>query len=266
MKVLVGADPELFLKDNTTGKIVGAYNILPGTKQEPYKVKRGAIQVDGMAAEFNIDPAETPEEFDLNIQTVLDQLKAMLPSNIKIDYRSSYTFDKKYLKSFPEEYRELGCDPDLCAYSLRENPSPSPLITKRVVGGHIHIGWTEGEDTTNVEHVTVCAELCKQLDLYLALPSISLDPDRRRRSMYGGAGSFRVKPYGVEYRALSNYWIHDSELRKRIFNRVMLAVNDFSKDVRVREEDQKHVRDTINNYRLANCDILMRRYPLLESL
>lgn len=67
MKLLVGADPELFVSDN--GKLVSCHGLLPGTKAEPHRVERGAVQVDGMAAEFNIDPAGDEETFITNLNT-----------------------------------------------------------------------------------------------------------------------------------------------------------------------------------------------------
>ncbi len=56
-----GCDPEVFLM--VGDKYVSAHGLFPGTKAEPFKVEKGAVQVDGLALEFNIDPAKTPEEF-----------------------------------------------------------------------------------------------------------------------------------------------------------------------------------------------------------
>src|SRR3546814_9684922 len=61
-----GCDPEVFILDEY-GAPVSPEDFLPGTKEEPYKVNKGAVQVDGMAGEFNIDPAHTFDEFDDNI-------------------------------------------------------------------------------------------------------------------------------------------------------------------------------------------------------
>ena len=53
--ITVGADPELFVKKGRSFQ--SAYGMIPGTKQKPKKVIKGAVQVDGMALEFNIDRA-----------------------------------------------------------------------------------------------------------------------------------------------------------------------------------------------------------------
>jgi hypothetical protein len=67
--ILIGADPELFVFTRS-GKPVSAHDLIPGTKYEPHEVGNGAVQVDGVAAEFNIDPAANEDEFFFNIAFV----------------------------------------------------------------------------------------------------------------------------------------------------------------------------------------------------
>ncbi len=48
------------------------------------------------------------------------------------------------------------------------------------------------------------------LDIFMGIPSVLLDNDatsNQRRSLYGQSGSHRPKDYGVEYRALGNFWV-----------------------------------------------------------
>jgi len=52
------------------------------------------------------------------------------------------------------------------------------------------------------------------MDFFLGLGSLFYDDDIERREMYGKAGCIRYKPYGVEYRTLSNAWLKD-EVRMR---------------------------------------------------
>ena len=54
-KILVGCDPEVFVKQN--GVFKSAFGLIKGDKKNPQKIRNGAVQVDGMALEFNIDPA-----------------------------------------------------------------------------------------------------------------------------------------------------------------------------------------------------------------
>jgi hypothetical protein len=66
------------------------------------------------------------------------------------------------------------------------------------------------------------------LDLRLAVPSLIWDKDKKRRLLYGKAGCFRPKPYGMEYRTLSNAWLNPAipHVRKFIFGETIRAVKD----------------------------------------
>ena len=72
----VGADPEVFLGKGS--QFVSAHDQLPGDRGNPHKVDKGAVQVDGMAAEFNIDPANDFEGFKSNLDTVQGVMKSMI--------------------------------------------------------------------------------------------------------------------------------------------------------------------------------------------
>jgi hypothetical protein len=59
------------------------------------------------------------------------------------------------------------------------------------------------------------------MDLFLGVPSIFMDTDKtapRRRTLYGQAGRFRVKPYGMEYRSLSSFWLASPILVELIYD------------------------------------------------
>jgi hypothetical protein len=47
--ILVGADPEVFVTTNS-GIPRSGHGLIPGTKERPYRVEHGAVQVDGMAS------------------------------------------------------------------------------------------------------------------------------------------------------------------------------------------------------------------------
>jgi len=95
MEILIGADPELFV--SLGGKLVSAHNLIPGTKMAPHPVNNGAVQVDGMALEININPASTSKEFCKNILSVLKQLKEMIPS-YEFVIEPAVHFEERYLR------------------------------------------------------------------------------------------------------------------------------------------------------------------------
>lgn len=246
MNITIGADPELFLRKG--GQFCSAYGLIPGTKIEPYPVEHGAVQVDGMAVEFNIDPAGSKDEFNYNIHTVLNQLRAMVPKEYQIENVSDVCFPQDYLKSQPEEAVRLGCDPDFNAYTGNVNPPPQEGGEMRTAAGHIHIGWENKAKESRVAHYEECCMLTKQLDYLLGIPSILLDRDGfRRRKMYGQAGAFRPKPYGMEYRVLSNFWLKSDALMEWVYENTKQAFYLLAeKDIFLEDKRKEEARWIIN--------------------
>lgn len=226
LDILVGADPEVFVRKIGKKQFQSAHGLVKGDKKNPYKVERGAVQVDGMALEFNIDPAKNEQEFITNITGVMKIMGEMVP-----DYELVATpvanFTQAVLKKQPKEALELGCDPDFCAWKNgAANPRPNGDVNFRTGAGHVHIGWTNGIDVADPEHLEACIMATKQLDYYLGLGSLVYDKDTKRRTMYGAPGAFRPKPYGVEYRVLSNAWLQSEELMGWVYRTTIRALTD----------------------------------------
>ncbi len=222
-QLLIGADPEFFVEED--GKLVSAYGLIPGTKVAPYPVSCGAVQVDGMALEININPASTPEEFVHNIDTVLSELRKMVPDKYSFNFSPVANFGLDYIYAQPSDARFLGCNPDYNAYSEMLNRPPQINTPFRTAAGHIHIGWRQASEKDPKQHMEKCIILAKQLDFALGVPSLLLDDDNIRRQMYGIAGSFRPKPYGLEYRVLSNFWLKEKKLKDWVFKTTIIAYN-----------------------------------------
>ncbi len=224
-EIKVGCDPEVFVKQN--GVFRSAHNLIPGDKKNPHKVDKGAVQVDGMALEFNIDPATNEDEFCINVQEVFNTLKLMVP-DYEIACVPVADFDAEYMKAQPAEALELGCDPDFNGWTGGVNDKPNGDRPFRTASGHVHIGWTEGEDVQDPVHYARCCHVAKQMDFFLGLPSLSYDGgvnSQRRRELYGAPGCFRPKSYGAEYRTLSNAWLNSEHLMKWVFRNVKDGMN-----------------------------------------
>lgn len=217
INVTIGCDPEFFLRKMY--KPVSAHEFLPvfGGKYNPLKVDGGAVQVDGTAIEFNIDPASTSTEFVHNIEKVKNYLRDSISKEYEFKFEPVQLYDKDTFDKIPEEAKELGCEPDFDAYTLAANPKPDVTSTMRTASGHIHIGWTNDIDVSSADARADCAALVKQLDAVLYPASLTWDTDTNRRKMYGAPGAFRPKPYGVEYRVLSNAWLKHKRIQEWIF-------------------------------------------------
>ena len=244
-KILVGADPEVFVRDNK-GRLRSAYGLIPGDKKDPFPVVDGAVQVDGMALEFNITPAVTPKEFQEKIQKVMRQMEAMVPPIYTIEVIPTADFHPLHMRAQPEEATQLGCEPDYNAYTLAENVKPDGKVNFRTGSGHVHIGFCDGADPRSEEHMQRCATLVRHLDVYLGLPSLLWDRDNKRRLLYGKAGAFRPKSYGCEYRTLSNAWLKDPKLMQYIFNQVQRAVSSLKRGERFTEAQHTQIKRFID--------------------
>lgn len=205
MLLKIGADPEFFLKEKD--HFVSAHDIIPGTKHEPHKLEKGAVQADGTAVEFNIDPAETSKEFAKNISIVLEQIREMIPRTFDFQFVPTVTYEPEYFKKIPFHAKELGCDPDFSTETMKPNTKPKLPGTTRTGAGHLHLGWTEGAEAQHRFHLFDCAKIVGALDNSIGAASYVWDNNNTRRQYYGRYGTFRPKSYGVEYRVLSNAWL-----------------------------------------------------------
>ena len=143
MQIMMGCDPEIFIRDTLTGSIISGEGIVPGTKRHPHKVECGALQLDGLALEFNIDPVDNEKDWIKHITVVLGECKDILPKNTELAFLPSVQFDKKTFATFSPKSLELGCDPDYNAISGERNPVPQDPGHMRTASGHIHIGFVD---------------------------------------------------------------------------------------------------------------------------
>lgn len=247
-----GSDPEIFVRNKKTGKLVSVHEMLPGTKAQPHKVNGGAIQVDGVAAEINIDPVDNIDDWLVNHQKVLGELSYYLGTSHEMVFEPVGWFDNDYWEKLPDEPKELGCTPDMNAWLEQFNPPPNGQAqfaregcVMRSASGHIHIGWTKGANIESEDHRRRCFDMVKQLDVSLGLRTRGWDSDTHRMKLYGAAGACRIKPYGVEYRVPSNKWLGDEQLMKRAFLFARSAAVKYFIGQTVKDTEQKLVLSTL---------------------
>lgn len=242
-KITLGCDPEIFVA-LPDGEVVSGIGLLGGTKNEPLHItdKGHSVQEDNVAWEFNIPPCSTADEYVENINFVLGYLTTKAKENgLVLSKLASYELDEKYLKS--RQARRFGCEPDFNAYTEDKNPKPKSKTNLRVVGSHVHVGYPNPSVKTSVMIV-------KLFDIFLTAPAISKDKDERRRELYGKPGSFRLPPFGVECRQLSNFWIHSDELIRWVFDTTkfisLLAVDQPQRASELIDKYSQRAVDIIN--------------------
>ena len=211
-------------------------------------MKTGGVEIDCCGVEITPNPASTPEEFWFNISTLKEEVCKTF--GVELYTIPSYEFPVYELEGVRYS-QEFGCSPDLNVYTGMENESPEVQGGFRTFGGHIHVG---GDNLP--------PDLVAAMDIYLGLWSVVMDSDTRRRSLYGKAGAYRKKPYGYEYRVLSNFWCDSKELVFEVFRRTQAAVNmkDARGFINMNLGGEDFLQEVINT---SNKDIAAQ---MLESL
>lgn len=257
----IGGDPELFLKDkkNVFWSVEDRFGpLIPGTKKNPFKVNGGCVQVDGVAAEFNIDPSKKFDEFFNNIKLTITDLNKMIRAKrpeLGVSATPTAKFSLQYWDFLPTKSKELGCDPDYDAYTGKANPRPYRKITDAfaTAGGHVALGYVDKQDI-DYEGAHLDAQMVvKALDITLFFASQDWDKDEERRKLYGKPGAYRVKPFGVEYRTLSNAWVKKPETIRDVFlismgtlRRVLDGNMDYNMDMKTMYGDTN--TEKVKNY------------------
>lgn len=205
MTVRLGADPEVLLVDGA-GKHISSIGLINADKWNPMQIEGMPVgftlQEDNVTLEYGIPPAASAEEFFLHINSVMEKSKDWL-KGLSFSKLSCVIYDKDQMKH-PMAH-VFGCEPDWCAWTDEENKKPVPPHEfMRSAGGHIHV-----ETKKNPQAVV------KAMDLFLSVPATVMDNGEDRKKLYGSWGAYRPKPYGLEYRSLSNFWIAPGESVER---------------------------------------------------
>jgi hypothetical protein len=211
----IGTDIEVMLEKD--GKPVSAIPYFEGTRENPEIVREGMTIIhDNVNVEFTVPPTDDPLEMYKNIHYMLQYIKTRLPKGVTISKKVSAIFPESEL-NHPDAL-EFGCSAEENAYGI--HPERDPLNGLRSCGGHVHVSYDCEYNKKDVNFI-----LINRFDYFLGLPSLKEDKDKRRRKIYGNLGTYRNKPYGIEYRTLSNYWIWDLESIYKIFDRVNNVFN-----------------------------------------
>jgi len=261
-KFTIGADPELFIINEKTGKVISSIGLIPGIKGEPYisedMPKGFGLETDNILAEFNIPPVTSCEGF-INAMNYMKDYITNFVKKINPNYGikcSAYeVVDEDQLQS--DEAKLFGCDPDYNCYTESQNEKPDGALTNgRSAGCHIHIGY----ENPNVE---TSLKLVKYFDVYVGLPSVLYDTDVRRRTLYGKAGSFRLQEWGVEVRLLSAAMYANEKLMRIIWNGVIQAINAYNHNFSL--PDPAYVRKAIDNSDVELAKTLIDKYKIRIS-
>lgn len=239
----LGADPELFVQ-TAEGQVVPICGKIGGTKENPLiinhlieahygpegrrrdpvdKTGNYAIQEDNVMLEFNVPAYREGAYFTEAISKMLTILETAVLNqhNLSLKYEAMHTFKPEDIAPFPQAFT-VGCLSDMNAYAEGEMFEREPFNathfgTHRFCGGHLHVQYNKNNVPPNV--------FAQFMDLMVELPFLRWDKQKMRRMFYGQPGIFREKPYGIEYRTPSNFWLGKAFREKHLAQLVENVIN-----------------------------------------
>lgn len=275
--LLIGADIELFVQHKETGEIISAENFILGTKDQPYNFDPVnpyfGTSKDNVLAEFTIPPTTTAEQWLTYISKARTYIDSIIPKEYCTVAFPAFILDPKWLQT--EQAKIFGCEPDFNAYSQRVNIFPKREDENlRSAALHVHFGY----DAPSPYDALQCKDhpgdyipdalrldIIKACDLFMGIPAVLIEPPNRRKELYGKAGAFRPKPYGVEYRTLGNYYLQSPELTLWVREAAQNAINWLNAGNKVDANLGKVVQNTIDNCDKEMAEYIINDFNLKEA-
>ena len=219
----IGGDIEIFLEKN--GIPESSMNYFTSTLIDG----QGIYERDGFPIEVKPFYGTCLETRANNIQELLRKIyEICIKNSLSLSSKSKIIVDLDKIKeSGDKESLILGCSPDINIYNSSINKKKSgEELAVRTAGGHVHLSIKEYDWKSLIKKQAfsingnkinvilpsengekIIKNIIKWMDLMAGILSVLLDEKTGRREIYGKAGDIRVKEYGIEYRALSNFWI-----------------------------------------------------------
>lgn len=255
----IGTDPEFFLKEKNTGKYKSAIPFIGGTKDEPDILDCGAgLQRDNVALEFASTPEDNEADFVKSIQNAFMNILDKIPEGHEMVAVPSANFEQDQLDH--PEAKMFGCSPDYDAYIPAQNPpAHCDDPTFRSCGGHIHLGYVKGSGNEFLLDGWGKINTILTMDVVHGITSVVLDNSKEaieRRKLYGKASCHRPTDYGIEYRALSNFWLKSPELvmlMYRMSNDVLRLMREGKAETLIESVGRDNMQNIINNGKIKEA-------------
>jgi hypothetical protein len=252
----LGCDPEVFLQD-ANGKFISSVGLIGGSKDYPRPIddEGNAVQEDNVTVEFNTPPCMNKQDFVLHINKNKEWIKAQAERfGLAMCIKPSAEFHDDQLNTYAAQ--TFGCEPDFNAWlDGKRNPRPragNPNL--RSCGGHVHIQLLD----ESMDHLDVV----RAMDLFVGCLMLEFDDDIGRRELYGKAGAFRKKAYGVEYRTASNKWIESDERIQWVWDQTEKALEFVAEGNVFTAEQGQMIQDCINNSDMELLALIKEEFGL----
>ena len=168
----------------------------------------------------------------------------------------------------PDKAKEIGCDPEMFYPYWIDRLQVKEKA--RGAGAHIHFGWTKDKQKGDLTHEWDCRHLAEYCAAWWAMFCHKIDPNhslRIRDTGYGRLGSYRIKPYGMEYRSPSSAWLGRPDIHEWMFvffSKVFKFAQNMEKPCRV----FGHANDRVfhRGEWLDSADYVHRNWPEVPRL
>lgn len=213
----VGHDCEFFVIDRNTGGIVPVCGKLGGTKKRPLPVEGSRVgttyQEDGVACEIGMTPTSVHDFLSAASESFYDMNNVLNNKGLQVAGGVANNFDIEQLRLHPQALI-IGCSPDFDAHERgmkRTGINIEAMGTCRFTGGHLHFSCPlkDRERLTNDTPIWAVVQMMDALALMFS-SRYSFEYQGDRYQFYGLPGLYRPKPYGLEYRTPTNYWLWES--------------------------------------------------------
>jgi hypothetical protein len=238
ISVSFGSDPELFfVKD---GVMVPSTGIMPADRRQ--------VTRDGFQVELHPDASSCRQLASNYIRDCLREAREIATgAGAQLSFALAHTVDPQVWKQTDKSVKKFGCNPTLNVHEKKQKRTTGLRERFRAGGGHIHLGSLSAKVKNDLP------TLVKLFDIIAGNTLVLIDRDERnitRRKNYGRAGEYREKPYGLEYRVPSNFWLRHYVLHSLVNGLLRNAVTYYHADLAeeiISRFDMKKVRDAINN-------------------
>jgi hypothetical protein len=235
--VSLGCDPEIFLSREVgrvrkRKSIIGSEVVIPEkglAATNYYGNVEGSIVRDGVQVELHPAPTSCRANLSNSLQVIFRSLSQAVNEaanregkSIKIDFTPVVRMSPGDLAKLSPPAQELGCKPSKNIYGRKFIQKDGRKYLYRSAAGHIHIG------SDMFKNKSVAPEdVIRFMDLVVGNTAVLIDRDSNaalRRKTYGRAGEYRTPSHGVEYRTLSNFWLHSYQLMSLVMGLTKIAV------------------------------------------
>jgi hypothetical protein len=197
-----GSDPEFFVRNSETHRIVPAHKVvgIRHGKDNPYTINTGKIHYDNVLLEFNTIPATNADEFAANHLNMINEVNELLAINGWELFAAPYLRIPKEVESNPI-CQEFYCSPDEDIYGTG---MPATTITgARTASGNIHVSYVGLKSRNDLINMVQAVDFLITDRFANDYPRM----EKKRREFYGRPGAYRLHPHGLEFRTPSNMWL-----------------------------------------------------------